>query len=257
MPTVSVVIPSCNDAAMLKACLALLSRQSRPADEIIVVDNASSDDTADICSAAGVRRIPVDLQGIPATAAAGFDAAAGEIIARLDTDSRPPADWLERVETVLLASGPMSLVTGPGDFYGGSRLVRWAGRHLFLGGYFTFFGFLMGHPPVFGSNYALRRAVWQRVRDTVVRDNPDVHDDFDVSYHIGPEMTVVYDRPCAWGCRPGPSGTGRPCGGAWRCPLRLSASSSAKNCRSGAVWTAYGGGAGIQERPTTGRAGIA
>lgn len=194
MPTVSVVIPSRNDAVMLKTCLTLLSRQSRPADEIIVVDNASSDDTADICRAAGVRRIPVDLQGIPATAAVGFDAAAGEIIARLDTDSRPPADWLRRVETILLASGPMSVVTGPGDFYGGSRLVRWAARHVFLAGYFAFIGFLMGHPPVFGSNFALRRAVWQGVRGSVVRDNADVHDDFDISYHLRPEMTVIYDR---------------------------------------------------------------
>ncbi|HJV99665.1 MAG TPA: glycosyltransferase family 2 protein [Arthrobacter sp.] len=194
MPTVSVVIPSRNDGVMLKTCLSLLSRQSRPADEIIVVDNASSDDTADICRAAGVRRIPVDLQGIPATAAAGFDAAAGDIIARLDTDSRPPADWLENVEAALLAAGPMSVVTGPGDFYGGSHLVRWVGRHLVLGGYFTFIGFLLGHPPVFGSNFALRRGVWQRIGDTVVRDNADVHDDFDVSYHLRPDMAVIYDR---------------------------------------------------------------
>jgi glycosyltransferase involved in cell wall biosynthesis len=42
------VIPSRNDAAMLKTCLMLLSRQSRPADEIIVVDNSSTDDTADL-----------------------------------------------------------------------------------------------------------------------------------------------------------------------------------------------------------------
>jgi hypothetical protein len=72
--------------------------------------------------------------------------------------------------------------------------VRWAGRHLFLGGYFTFIGFLTGHPPVFGSNFALRRAVWQRIRGSVVRDNADVHDDFDVSYHPRPGMTVIYDR---------------------------------------------------------------
>jgi glycosyltransferase involved in cell wall biosynthesis len=70
---VSVVIPTRNDAAMLAACLDLLSRQTRPADEIIVVDNASSDNTAAVCSAAGVRRILVDVPGIPATTAAGFD----------------------------------------------------------------------------------------------------------------------------------------------------------------------------------------
>ncbi|MCO4239832.1 glycosyltransferase family 2 protein [Pseudarthrobacter sp. MDT3-26] len=193
MPTVSVIIPTRNDAPKLKTCLALLSQQSRPADEIIVVDNASSDDTSAICATAGVRRIPVDLPGIPATAAAGFDAAAGEIIARLDTDSRPPQDWLEHVERILQASGPLTAVTGPADFYGGNLLVRWTGRYLFLGGYFTVVGFLMGHPPVFGSNFALRRGVWAAIRTIVVRDNADVHDDFDISYRLRPDMTVIYD----------------------------------------------------------------
>ncbi|WP_259460222.1 glycosyltransferase family A protein [Pseudarthrobacter phenanthrenivorans] len=191
--TVSVVIPTRNDAEMLQACLLLLSRQSRPADEIIVVDNASSDNTEAVCSAAGVRRIPVDVPGIPATAAAGFDAATGDIIARLDTDSRPPADWLERLEAALAAAGPQSLITGPAQFYGGRAWARWAGRHLVLAAYFRLFGFLLGHPPVFGSNFALRRPVWQEIRGSVVRNNADVHDDLDISYRLRPEMRVIYD----------------------------------------------------------------
>ncbi|WP_240793657.1 glycosyltransferase family A protein [Arthrobacter sp. BB-1] len=191
---VSVVIPTRNDARMLEACLELLSRQTRPADEIIVVDNASTDNTAGICSAAGVRRIPVDVPGIPATAAAGFDAATGDIIARLDTDSRPPADWLERIEAELAAADHLSLVTGPGEFYGAGRWVRWAGKHVFLAGYFRAVGFLLGHPPVYGSNFALRRDVWQEIGGHVVRTNADVHDDLDISYHLRPAMTVIYDR---------------------------------------------------------------
>lgn len=178
---------------MLKTCLLLLSRQTRPADEIIVVDNSSSDGTAAVCSAAGVLRIPVDLPGIPATAAAGFDAAAGSIVARLDTDSRPSEDWLARVEAILMAADPLSLVTGPGLFYGGRPWTRWVGRHVVLNGYFRLFGLLLGHPPVFGSNFALRREVWQEIRASVVRNNADVHDDLDISYHLRPDMTVIYD----------------------------------------------------------------
>lgn len=193
VPSVSVVIPTRNDGLQLRTCLAFLSRQSRPADEIIVVDNSSSDDTAAICAAAGVRYMLVDLPGIPATAAAGFDAAASGIIARLDTDSRPPQDWLEHVARLLGTSGPFTAVTGPGVFYGGNPLVRWAGRHLFLGAYFTVIGFMLGHPPVYGSNFALSRDVWAGIRADVVRDNADVHDDFDISYRLGPHMTVIYD----------------------------------------------------------------
>lgn len=197
--TVSVVIPTRNDAKVLETCLQLLFRQTRPADEIIVVDNGSSDDTASVCSAAGVRRIAVNLPGIPATAAAGFDAAAGDTIARLDTDSRPPADWLERVEGVLAAADPMSLVTGPAQFYGGPPWVRWAGKHLVLNGYFKVFGILLGHPPVFGSNFALSRAVWEEIGGSVVRNNADVHDDLDISYRLRPEMKVIYDRTLSVG----------------------------------------------------------
>lgn len=190
---ISVVIPTRNDGRELRACLALLSAQTRPADEIIVVDNSSSDDTAAVCSAAGVRRLLVDLPGIPATAAAGFDAAAGAIIARLDTDSRPPGDWLERIERTLCKAGPLTALTGPGDFYGGHLLARVAGWCVLRGGYFKLIGFLLGHTPLYGSNFALRREVWARIRTAVVRDNALVHDDLDISYRLGPDIDVIYD----------------------------------------------------------------
>jgi len=46
--TISVVIPVYNDAEFLRTCLRALSQQRRPADEVIVVDNASTDATAAI-----------------------------------------------------------------------------------------------------------------------------------------------------------------------------------------------------------------
>ncbi|MHC6592521.1 glycosyltransferase family A protein [Arthrobacter sp. C152] len=191
--SISVVIPTRNDGPQLQICLALLAHQTRPADEIIVVDNASSDGTAEVCAAAGVRRMAVDLQGISATAAAGFDAASGTLIARLDTDSRPPQDWLARIESILGSAGPLTAVTGPGDFYGGTRFADWAGRHVLLDGYFRIIGFLLGHRPVYGSNFALRKEVWARIRDGVVRDNALVHDDFDISYRLPPDVDVIYE----------------------------------------------------------------
>ena len=125
---------------MLAVCLSALAGQTRPADEIVVVDNASTDKTAAICAAAGARRIAVELPGIAACTAHGFDEARCELIARLDTDSIPPADWLERVEAVLEKEGPLSAVSGPVDFYGGNGLARWAGRSVYIAGYFWAIG---------------------------------------------------------------------------------------------------------------------
>ncbi|HSO15869.1 MAG TPA: glycosyltransferase family A protein [Arthrobacter sp.] len=193
MATISVVIPTRNDADMLAVCLAALSGQTRRADEIVVVDNASTDNTAAVCAAAGARRIAVELPGIAACTAHGFDEARGELIARLDTDSIPPADWLERVEAILGKAGPLSAVSGPGDFYGGTRFARWAGRSVYIAGYFWAIGWLLGHPPLFGSNFAMRSEVWDRIRGSVHRGLPPVHDDLDISYQIPPEVTVIAD----------------------------------------------------------------
>lgn len=178
---------------MLAVCLAALAAQTRPANEIVVVDNASTDNTADVCAAAGVRRIAVELPGIAACTAHGFDEARGGLIARLDTDSIPPADWLERVAAILEKAGPLSAVSGPGDFYGGTRFARWAGRSVYIAGYFWAIGWLLGHPPLFGSNFAMRSEVWDRIRGSVHRGFPPVHDDLDISYQIPPEVTVIAD----------------------------------------------------------------
>lgn len=197
MASISVVIPALNDADFLAVCLAALADQTRPADEIIVVDNGSTDTTAAVARGAGATVLTQPLRGIFPATAMGFDGASGDIIARLDADSVPPIDWLERVERALtdidaLASGPAA-ITGPGIFYGSGPLIRWLGRYLYIGGFFWSMTILLGHPPVFGSNFAMHRQVWERVRGSVHSDLREVHDDLDLSIHMGSDATVIYD----------------------------------------------------------------
>jgi glycosyltransferase involved in cell wall biosynthesis len=193
MTSISVVIPALNDSEMLANCLRALAAQTRPADEIIVVDNGSTDDTAEVARAGGARVISEPMLGIFPATAAGFDAARGEILGRLDADSVPYPDWLERIEATFAASPDLSALTGPGDFYGGNRFLRWAGEHLYIGGYYFWITPLLGHAPLFGSNLALRSSVWKRVRTSVHRTVYEVHDDLDLSFHIQPDMTVLFD----------------------------------------------------------------
>lgn len=191
--SITVVIPCLDDAVMLRACLAALAAQTRAADEVIVVDNGSRDDSVAVALAAGARVVHEPRRGIWPATAAGFDAARGEILARLDADSVPRADWLERVERRMAAPDRPTAITGRGRFYGGTATTRWIGRALYLGGYFAVVGALLGHPPVFGSNCALRRSAWQELRSLVHRDRDDVHDDLDLAWWLQPGMSVVED----------------------------------------------------------------
>lgn len=194
MTSISVVIPSFNDAVMLRTCLLALAAQTRQADEVVVVDNGSTDDTAAVAEAAGARVVSEPLRGVWPATVAGFDAAVGAIVARIDADSVPPPDWLERVEAILDAAPPLSAVTGPGDFYGANRLVCWIGENIYIGGYFWFVGWLLGHPPLFGSNFAMHSAIWTFLRPELDPTQPRVHDDLHLSYRLTPDMTVIYEK---------------------------------------------------------------
>jgi glycosyltransferase involved in cell wall biosynthesis len=193
MAMISVVIPALDDAVMLRQVLAALAAGTRRPDEVVVVDNGSVDDTAAVARAAGARVVPEPVRGILPATATGFDAAEGDVLARLDADSVPPADWLARVEVAFAHDPALAAVTGPGEFYGGRRLTHTLARRLYVGGYFWFMTWMLGHPPLFGSNLAIRAATWRLVRDEVHRSDPRVHDDLDIAFHLHPGMRVRYD----------------------------------------------------------------
>ena len=94
MPTkISVILPCRNEALALGGLLPCL-RQVLPDAEILVVDDASTDDVAAICAAHGVRclRHPYQ-QGNGAAIKTGARVAQGEILVFMDADGQhDPAD---------------------------------------------------------------------------------------------------------------------------------------------------------------------
>ncbi|HEY8554864.1 MAG TPA: glycosyltransferase family 2 protein [Burkholderiales bacterium] len=89
-PLVSVVIPTCNRAALARRAVESVLRQSYTSLEIIVVDDASSDGTGDMVRSLGDPRIRYlrheERRGGSAARNTGIRAATGEFIAFLDDD---------------------------------------------------------------------------------------------------------------------------------------------------------------------------
>ncbi|MGQ9510296.1 MAG: glycosyltransferase family 2 protein [Thermaceae bacterium] len=148
----SVVIPAHNEEAYLPKALEALRRQTLPPDEIVVVDNASKDQTAQVARSFGARVVFCERKGVAFARQAGLLAARGEWVAMTDADSLPTPRWLERL---MKHKEEAVALYGPLRFYGVSPLEavlsEWGYRaflHLMA---------LIGRPNLAGANMAVHR----------------------------------------------------------------------------------------------------
>ncbi len=113
IPSVSVIVCSYNGGKTLAACLDSLGRIDYPEYEVILVDDGSTDNTAEIAARfPRVRYIRQDNHGLSHARNTGAAAARGEVFAYTDSDCMADRDWLRDLIRTLL-SGKYAGVGGP------------------------------------------------------------------------------------------------------------------------------------------------
>ncbi|MBC7264582.1 MAG: glycosyltransferase family 2 protein [Chloroflexi bacterium] len=103
-PLISVIIPNWNGAVHLPTCLSSLRAQTYPNFEVILVDNASTDESLDLVYNyyPEVRVVPLpENRGLTGGVNAGFLAAKGDILVALNNDTETDPHWLEEIERAL------------------------------------------------------------------------------------------------------------------------------------------------------------
>ncbi len=112
-PSVSVIVCTRNGRQRIGACLAALAH-SREAHETLVVDDGSTDGTADFVAGKfpWARLLRLQPEGLSAARNAGAAAASGEILAFTDDDCEPDPEWIARLLPVFQA-GTHAAAGGP------------------------------------------------------------------------------------------------------------------------------------------------
>lgn len=109
----SVVIPCRNAARTVGDAVASACAQSEPPAEVVVVDDASTDESADAARVAGARVIRnATRRNAGGARNVGLEATRGDLVAFLDADAVAPKDWLARAQKVFAGDPTISGVGG-------------------------------------------------------------------------------------------------------------------------------------------------
>ncbi|WAJ47353.1 glycosyltransferase family 2 protein [Mycobacterium sp. Aquia_216] len=203
-PSVTIVIPAYNEERFIGKCLESCINQSSAPDEIIVVNNKSTDDTASIVRRYQAETPYLDIrlldqsayQGLAPTRDLGFEHARCDVFGRIDADTIIPPDWVEKVRRYFqdpqidAASGPIAIYDLPlrGFLFWVDSTLRY---HLH--------NHVKSERFLLGCNMAIRATAWKGVRNLTQLD-PEVrlHEDIDLAltlfksnFEISYEPTMV------------------------------------------------------------------
>ena len=194
MTTVAAIIPTHERPALTERAVASVLAQTRPADEVIVVDDGSTDDTAERLRAK-FPQIAVHHQehrGVSATRNRGIAIARSEWLAFLDSDD----EWLpEKLESQLgaLASEPDHLLChGDEIWIRNGRRVNPRRRHRKRGG--MIYRHCLPLCVISPSAAMIHRSLFSRVG--LFDESLPACEDYDLWLRICARWPVLYiDRP--------------------------------------------------------------
>lgn len=167
-PFISVIVCAHDEAEYITGCIHSLLAQTRPPDEVIVVDNASTDETgARAAAVRGVRLLREPRKGLVRARECGRQAARGDLLVYVDADCRPPVWWLERLTAPFARRPDLVAVSGAIRFWDWhwhgralvhaydlivAPLVQFVAKHILRAGVVFY-----------GGNFAARRSALDRI----------------------------------------------------------------------------------------------
>lgn len=175
LPFISVIIPAYNEEKYLPRCLKALQQQTYPKEKfaVIVVNNNSTDKTAEIAKTFGAHIILEKQQGHVYSLNTGLQSAKGEIFAITDSDTIVSHNWLAKLAKTFEDPKVVG-VTGSVKLDLQSESLNSFLKKL----YETFLrvNFAFNRPHTAGPNMAIRKSAFKKLKavDTRYKISGDV-----------------------------------------------------------------------------------
>ena len=163
----SIVIPAYNEEDYLPDCLEQVLAEVRRCNdpgavEVLVVDNASVDATAEVArQMPGVRVVHEPSKGLTKARQRGLEAAHGEVLGYVDADTRMPPGWIDRVLRTFERQPNVVCVSGPYIYYDAKRWQRVMVRLYWI--FLAHPAYWMTRYMVVGGNFAARRSALEQI----------------------------------------------------------------------------------------------
>ncbi len=161
-PKISLIIPAYNEEKYLGSCLEhALKNGGSDFFEIIVIDNASTDQTATIASNyPQVRVVREDWKGLTRARERGLKEARGEILAYLDADTHLPPGWTKTAIKEFNQNPKLVALSGPYTYYDFPRTQQiWIKLYWFAA---TVMYWFTGYMLV-GGNFLIKKEVLEKM----------------------------------------------------------------------------------------------
>lgn len=181
----SVVVPAYNEEKYLAGCLQSLRAQGECDFELIVVDNNSEDNTAEIARTYADQVLhETEGQGYHYAARCGVAHARGEIVTICDADTRYPPEWTATILAEFTEQD--SGIYGSVDFHDGPWLYRVLIRFFCFDIFMRLMRFI-GIDVCNGFNFAFRRSLYEEVGGY----DADLYDKVGLDIHLGRRLRAI------------------------------------------------------------------
>lgn len=168
MKKISLIIPAFNEEKYIGNCLEYaIKNAGEKIIEIIVVDNNSTDNTKKIAESfidkyKNLKVVTEIKKGTNNARERGYLESSGEILAFVDSDTKMPPFWINKIISAFEKDSNVSFISGPYEYYDINKV-----ENFFSNFYWYFMAYptylILGYIGV-GGNFAIRRDVLEKMK---------------------------------------------------------------------------------------------